>query len=600
MLVLIFGTGIVSAEPTRLESLLVKAEAIRSGDPVGFRILLKEINSLKKQADAKQRLQIDYLNAYSLTFAGRFDDAISSAQKLLDSNNPLDIRIRAGALIVNNYAGTRQFTDGLRQLEQTLLLSAQTEENHLKVHVSVAAAIIYNQIGQYELASDYAKQVLDTSDVARERCFAEFLASEANFHLKKLPREDQQLNDLISRCVAAKETVIANLSRQLLAEKWASEGNRKKAIGLLRSHIEEIEGTRYPRLVGEVHALLARYLLEEHDIDGAEHHANQAASQSASVVFSSPLVGAYKTLYEIARKRGNTEEALLQFQRYAEADKAYMNEAKARELAYQVVRQETLQKSQQIDQLDQKNQLLQLQSRLDQQSAQNTRLLVLLLVVVIASIGYWAYKIKRVQLSLKKLAETDALTEVCNRHNFTLLAERSLAQCARAGEEAALIMFDLDHFKQINDRYGHQTGDWALKQVALVCQGFCRRIDTLGRLGGEEFAFLMHGCDTRNARRLAEDCRVRIASIDTRETGFVFSITASFGVTTTAVSGYSLAKLLSHADKALYRAKHLGRNRVCGTDDAPVVAHLHEPHENAVLQEVEDAPVAMRLERAGS
>ena len=204
----------------------------------------------------------------------------------------------------------------------------------------------------------------------------------------------------------------------------------------------------------------------------------------------------------------------------------------------------------------------------------------MLLVMLVASIGYWAYKIKRVQLSLKQMAETDALTGVCNRHHFTLQAERALAQCARAGEEVSLIMFDLDHFKLVNDRYGHQTGDWVLKEVADACKGFCRRIDVLGRLGGEEFAILMYGCDLRGATRVAEDCRVRLAQIDTRGTGHTFAVTASFGVTSSALSGYSLAKLLSHADKMLYRAKHLGRNRVCMFEGA--LAPLHEGASNVL------------------
>ena len=124
-------------------------------------------------------------------------------------------------------------------------------------------------------------------------------------------------------------------------------------------------------------------------------------------------------------------------------------------------------------------------------------------------------------------------------------------------------MFDLDHFKSINDRFGHDTGDWVLKQVADACRTVCRRIDHIGRIGGEEFAILLSRCDLRDATRAAEDCRMRVASIDTRSSGHKFLVTASFGVTASPLSGYDLAKLLSHADKMLYRAKREGRNRVC-------------------------------------
>src|SRR3546814_261474 len=180
-------------------------------------------------------------------------------------------------------------------------------------------------------------------------------------------------------------------------------------------------------------------------------------------------------------------------------------------MAYQIVQQEAMQQSQQIELLNKENEVLQLQQRVSDQKAQSSRLLILLLVVLVGSVGYWAFKIKRVQVSLRRMAETDALTGLCNRHHFTQQSLQTLGQAARAGEDVALVMFDLDHLKSINDRFGHDTGDWALKKVAEHCRTFCRRVDHLGRLGGEEFAILLSGCDLRGAKRVAEDCRVRIA-----------------------------------------------------------------------------------------
>ncbi|WP_213603895.1 tetratricopeptide repeat-containing diguanylate cyclase [Pseudoxanthomonas japonensis] len=564
LVLLLLSASVAAASPELgFDELLEKAEQVRSANPVEFRQVLREVNARRAEATGDQQGQVAYLNAYALAFAGRFDAAIEAAGKLMRSTTSVDMQVRAGSLIVTSYAGTRQFTEGLRQLEQTLVLLPVVKEPSLKVHAAVAAAVLYNQIGQHELALQFADQVLATSKIPRELCFAGFLKSEAQLKLGEIPNEDKALVGIIDDCLANKEVVMANFTRQVLAQKWAAQGERKKAISMLSEHLEEIEGTRYPRLVGEVHSLLAQFLLEEQDIEAAEEHANRAAALSANIPYSVPLVAAYRTLYEIAERKGDKALALTQYRKFAEADKAYLNDVNARELAYQIVRQETLQKTQQITALDQKNQVLQLQQKVDQQAAQNTRLIVILLILLIASIGYWAFKIKRVQLSLKKMAETDALTGICNRHHFTIRAERALAECARNGEQAALIMFDLDHFKNINDRFGHGTGDWALKEVAEASKGFCRRIDVLGRLGGEEFAILMYGCDLRAASRVAEDCRVRLAQIETRETGHVFAITGSFGVTSTQQSGYSLAKLLSQADKQLYRAKHAGRNRVC-------------------------------------
>jgi diguanylate cyclase (GGDEF)-like protein len=129
-------------------------------------------------------------------------------------------------------------------------------------------------------------------------------------------------------------------------------------------------------------------------------------------------------------------------------------------------------------------------------------------------------------------------------------------------EAVSLLMFDLDYFKTINDNYGHVTGDWVLKRVASVCGELCRGIDHLGRIGGEEFAILLHGYDLKAATRVAEDCRVRLSRIDPLPSGYTFPISASFGVSSSSTSGYDLDKLLSHADQMLYRAKREGRNRV--------------------------------------
>src|SRR3546814_7444670 len=104
-------------------------------------------------------------------------------------------------------------------------------------------------------------------------------------------------------------------------------------------------------------------------------------------------------------------------------------------MAYQIVQQEAMQQSQQIELLNKKNEVLQLQQRVSEQKAQSSRLLILLLVVLVGSVGYWAFKIKRVQVSLRRMAETDALTGLCNRHHFTQQSLQTLGQAARAGED---------------------------------------------------------------------------------------------------------------------------------------------------------------------
>jgi len=214
------------------------------------------------------------------------------------------------------------------------------------------------------------------------------------------------------------------------------------------------------------------------------------------------------------------------------------------------------------------------------------------LVGLVASVGYWAYKTKRMQLRLKRMTETDALTGIFNRQHFAERATAALLQCERDGRPATLVMFDLDHFKQVNDLYGHAAGDWALRQVTEAVQPLCRAMDAFGRLGGEEFAMLLPGLDASAAVRLAGDAQARFSAIDTAAAGYGFRLAASFGVAETGQGGYALAALLSHADQAMYAAKRGGRRQVRvyvpGIDDPDAVVETIE-----LLREIVREPASV-------
>ncbi|MDX2298954.1 MAG: diguanylate cyclase, partial [Xanthomonadaceae bacterium] len=112
------------------------------------------------------------------------------------------------------------------------------------------------------------------------------------------------------------------------------------------------------------------------------------------------------------------------------------------------------------------------------------------------------------------------------------------------------------------DNHGHPAGDLMLRHATQMCKRHVRDGDLLGRLGGEEFAILLLGCDAAAAAEIAEDCRRHLADLQVRHDEALLQVTGSFGVACTQLSGYSLKDLISHADQALYQAKRGGRNRV--------------------------------------
>jgi diguanylate cyclase (GGDEF)-like protein/PAS domain S-box-containing protein len=161
----------------------------------------------------------------------------------------------------------------------------------------------------------------------------------------------------------------------------------------------------------------------------------------------------------------------------------------------------------------------------------------------------------------KALAMTDSLTGTATRRSFFFQAERALERARRTGNPLSVLMADLDHFKEINDRHGHATGDEMIRQVAESAREVLRRSEIIGRYGGEEFAVVLPDTDESDALIIAERIRSRVSGIIVP--GEDKALTISIGVTTRAPEEIAgIDAVLDEADKALFVAKRLGRNRV--------------------------------------
>ena len=170
---------------------------------------------------------------------------------------------------------------------------------------------------------------------------------------------------------------------------------------------------------------------------------------------------------------------------------------------------------------------------------------------------------KQFQLELERQAHLDYLTGLHNRRFFMQVAETELARAIRYSAPLSLLMMDVDHFKLINDTYGHKAGDRVLKKISETCQKTLREIDIIGRVGGEEFAVLLPETDIDEAMDVAERLREEIAKAKVEiDQVLPLNFTISIGVTTLTPQNENIEGLLNVADKALYVAKDSGRNRV--------------------------------------
>jgi diguanylate cyclase (GGDEF)-like protein len=183
------------------------------------------------------------------------------------------------------------------------------------------------------------------------------------------------------------------------------------------------------------------------------------------------------------------------------------------------------------------------------------------------------HDLRQVQEELVRLAHTDYLTGIHNRRFFMQRLAEEIERVRRHGSQLSVLLFDLDHFKNVNDRCGHYAGDQILKSVADVSMDIKRITDIAARIGGEEFALLLPETDQTGAVLMAQRLRQTIARIShPLTTERKIQVTASIGVATVSAQTQDLENVLNHADDALYKAKNSGRNAVCCADISASVA----------------------------
>ena len=178
------------------------------------------------------------------------------------------------------------------------------------------------------------------------------------------------------------------------------------------------------------------------------------------------------------------------------------------------------------------------------------------------SIGRDLSRYKKIERQLANMALFDSLTGCLNRAAFMQHANKEFARAQRYHRPLSVVMIDIDHFKLINDKYGHAAGDNVLQIFVEAIDEEIRTTDILGRIGGEEFALLLPDTPLNSAFHLAERVRKRITKYPYLAGEFLIEVTASLGVTLLFDTDPDFTQVMERADKALYTAKHAGRNQV--------------------------------------
>lgn len=198
--------------------------------------------------------------------------------------------------------------------------------------------------------------------------------------------------------------------------------------------------------------------------------------------------------------------------------------------------------------------------------AQGYSLAILIPAIIASTAGYITlslyFELEQSRQEVHTLANTDDLTQIYNRRYFFELAERELERSRRNGHFLAIILFDIDDFKCVNDNHGHLAGDFILRETCHACKVIVRPYDVFARFGGEEFIFLLPDTDEERAKAMADRLRNLISEQVVTFKEMDVQITISIGIAIFNPRKDSLDDVINRADNALYQAKRMGKNRL--------------------------------------
>jgi diguanylate cyclase (GGDEF)-like protein len=532
-------------------------------------VLVDRLAILKGQQgdfSAAQAERYRFLEGWHKTYAGDFDGAVALLGPLAREATDPVLRFRAKATMVNALSIARRYEEAFTlQAELTEQLPVITDAEARAQALGVTSQLLF-QVGEYDESRRYADQLMREQPIGWAGCGAAWLLFESARRQGVPAGAGLAIDDWIDRCGDDSQGYFSAGLELIKASMLTDASQPVKALDVLDRIEPIVLSSAYPRQVLDLQAARASAALALERLDVARSAAQVVVDRSGPEDVSEPLIEAHRVLYEVSKARGQMGIALEHHERYLEIQRAVLDDAKARTLAFQMAKHRATAARLEIEALNRRNDVLALEARLASSNANIARLWLALLALLIASILFWAWRLVRTQARLRHQAETDFLTGVHNRQHFLRQAEESVRSCARDRRPVGFVLLDLDHFKMINDVMGHAAGDEALVRAAMACRAALAPGVLYGRLGGEEFGILLPGAVHSEAAAMAE--RVRAALDRPPVDEHAPRVTASLGVATSASAGYDLRTLLLHADAALYQAKHAGRNRVALYDDA--------------------------------
>ncbi len=539
-----------------------------AGDPA-FGVLLDELEPLLDSMTTRQRQRWRYRKAQFLFNVGQLDDARTLIDINLQQSSDLEVFAKSAALEVGILVALGDYIEAFRQIPSALEAARETRDPFLILTMLYGRLLAYRDSQIFQPALDAANDMIAYASDQENLffvCVAQTLKSEI------LLNEGRNQDAL----------TVASEARTLCPSHagpvWSISADHLYSTALLEqnnpAHLDTVltilgEAAQSPVLDSVafikqgVLASLSEAKRRANMLDEAEALAEEALSALPSSLGVARRM-ALKSAYMVARDQGRDRKALDLFEQYFDVQRAFVDIQLARQSAYQQVAAENIRKDREIERLSFENIELSQQQRISELRFLVGGLAGGSLILFAAILVLYLRRIRREKDEFRRKAEIDGLTGVANRRRFIDALGFGLTHARAARQPLGVIMFDIDHFKSVNDRFGHHVGDKVLKRLATLCTENLREADLIGRIGGEEFAIMLPNTTPETSLRVAERCRQALADDESFKADGLDQVTSSFGVAVIAPDADPISpeEALRRADLALYRSKEAGRNRV--------------------------------------
>ncbi|NRD73283.1 diguanylate cyclase [Shewanella sp. VB17] len=553
--------SVVSASEFEVEIAQIEDAITSSGTENVQRI--EELYQLRTKLTKSEYARVLILDSVTKILAGRYDIAL----KRLNVAETLPVSEIQLAQIytykVASYLSIKQYSAALGILTLYLSLVENTDNIEKKAAAYVRVADFYLELEAFDEVTRYANMAIRTKGLSStNRCYSLLSLAMAELNLNNYISAKKRYLKAVDFCDANAVPMGSAFGLKGIGEINLKTGDFDNALIFLLKSLKGYQFFDYKMEINSVNALLSETYLALSQYELAAEFAQGVINLPSNPSNLKPKKIATQVMASLLYQKGKYQQAFDYLTSYQVLSIDILDDTKAKANAYQMAKFESGEKTREINLLNKERELYSAKEALTESQRNHERMLFLFICGGLIVLTMFAISMTLQRSKYKKLVQFDVLTGIYNRATAQNMAEDLFIKGTANGAHFSVILFDLDYFKHINDQYGHAVGDWVLKKVCETVAKKCRNGDIFTRFGGEEFVIFLPNTNESKALKVAEQCRELITTIDSRYSGHLFTVHASFGVSSNTVEDLSVDPMLNRADMAMYSSKEHGRNRV--------------------------------------